>query len=213
MTSAETGSRKRSAQASPRTRGVTKNSALARRKLLDAAALLFARQGFRATSAEQIAGLAGYSQSTLFFHFKTKLGVLQACLDEALEQAIGTLPQACARGTLHLVEALDQTYHGRGTSDLFARLMLEQSNNPRIQAVYAAFHGHIRGLIETELAVETGAASARLKEGAGTVLCMMIGIHAEHRVDSHGFDRSQYLAMLLNVTAMVMDSLHSASRS
>ena len=30
---------------------------------------------------------AGYGQAAVFFHFKTKAGLLQACLDSALEQA------------------------------------------------------------------------------------------------------------------------------
>lgn len=204
---AEPGSGHRFAQAPPRTRGVTRNSALARSKLLDAASLLFGRQGFRATSTEQIAEQAGYSQATLFFHFKTKLGVLRACLDEALERAIGALPQASARGALHLVGALDQAFYEHSTADLFTRLMAEQDGNAPIQPVYAAFHAHIRDLIAAELAAETDAPRARLIEAAGAILCMMIGVHAGHRVDSHRFDHSQYRAMLLNVTAMVIDSL------
>jgi AcrR family transcriptional regulator len=195
-------------QAAVQVRGATRNSALARRKLLDAADLLISRHGFKATSTEQIAGLAGYSQATLFFHFKTKLGILEACLDDALERAIAALPQASSRGTLHLLDALDTAFHDLGLADFFARLLMEQAGNPLIQPVYAAFRAHIRDLIEAELAVETGASPARLTEAAATIQCMLIGVHAAHRVESSVFDRARYRDMLLTVTTMVIDSLH-----
>ena len=64
-----------------RIRGVSKNSAEARRKILDSATLIFGKQGFARTKTEEIAEHAGYGQATVFFHFKTKAGLLEACLD------------------------------------------------------------------------------------------------------------------------------------
>lgn len=70
-----------------RVRGVSKNSAEARRKILESATLIFGRQGFARTKTEDVAEHAGYGQATIFFHFKTKTGLLEACLEDALARA------------------------------------------------------------------------------------------------------------------------------
>lgn len=194
-----------------RTRGVTKNSELARRKLLDAAYQLFSRQGFKATSTEQIAGRAGYSQAAIFFHFGTKAGLLNACLEEALERAKESIPMAERQGTISLLGALDDAFDDHDTAELFARMMLEQSRSVVIQPIYAAFHAHIRDLICTELKAETGADADRCATSAATILSMMIGVHAEYRVENSRFDRADYRAMLLGVATLVIASLKSAA--
>jgi AcrR family transcriptional regulator len=196
-----------------RVAGVTKNSALARRKLLDAAYHLFSRQGFKATSVEQIADRAGYSQAAAFFHFKTKAGLLKACLDEARARAKLSIPVAEQRGTVALVGALDEVFEDDATAELFARMMMEQSDNAAIQPIYAAFHAHIRGLISAELQHDTTADQGRCAQAAGGILSMMIGVHAAHRVENISFDRADYRAMLLDVAELIVASLRSDSAS
>jgi AcrR family transcriptional regulator len=194
-----------------RVAGVTKNSVLARRKLLEAAYHLFSRQGFKATSAEQIADRAGYSQAAIFFHFKTKAGLLKACLDEALEQAKASLPVAERRGTIHLLGALDSAFDDYTNAELFARLMLEQNHSAVIQPIYAAFHAHVRDLICAELRHDTGAKADRCFLAAGALLSMLIGVHAAYRVEHTLLERQDYRAMLINVTTLVVASLKSDS--
>jgi AcrR family transcriptional regulator len=190
-----------------RVRGVTKNSALARRKLLDAAFKLFSRQGFKATSSQQIADRAGYSQATIYFHFNTKAGLLKACLEEALDRAKRSIPTAQQRGTVNLVGALDEVFDDHHTAELFARLMMEQGRSAVIQPIYAAFHAHVRDLIGAEVQHDTGADPARIAQAAGAILSMMVGVHAEYRVESKCFGRADYRTMLLNVSALLVENL------
>lgn len=108
-----------------RVRGVSKNSVEARRKILDSATAIFGAQGFARTSTEQVAEHAGYGQATVFFHFKTKAGLLEACLEEALARAKASLIPAEGSGVLDLVQRLDRAFDNSPTADLFARMMAE----------------------------------------------------------------------------------------
>ncbi len=56
--------------------------------LLDAAADLFARKGFHATSAEAVAGAADRTTGALYDHFGGKSGLLVALLERWIEQTV-----------------------------------------------------------------------------------------------------------------------------
>jgi len=49
-----------------------------RTAILEAAARLFAEKGFNETSTAEVAAAAGVAQGTVFYHFKTKEGILLA---------------------------------------------------------------------------------------------------------------------------------------
>ena len=51
------------------------------RAILDAAVALFAKQGYQATTMSQIASAAGYSQSSLYYWYKSKEEMLNAILE------------------------------------------------------------------------------------------------------------------------------------
>lgn len=59
--------------------------------LLDAAADLFARKGFHATSAEAVAAAAGRTTGALYDHFGGKAGLLVALLEQWIAQTITDL--------------------------------------------------------------------------------------------------------------------------
>jgi AcrR family transcriptional regulator len=56
-----------------------------RRRIVDAARLLFLREGVRATTMEGIAKAAGVAKPTLYTHFSDKEAVFDAILDELAE--------------------------------------------------------------------------------------------------------------------------------
>lgn len=59
--------------------------------LLDAAADLFARKGFHATSAEAVADAAGRTTGALHDHFGNKAGLLVALLEQWVAQTVAAL--------------------------------------------------------------------------------------------------------------------------
>lgn len=195
------------AAAKARTRGVSKNSAEARRKILESATLIFGSQGFARTTTEQIAEHAGYGQATVFFHFKTKSGLLEACLDNALEQAKQNLVPAENSGTIELVRRLDRAFDNSPTADFFARMMIEFGESSAVQPVYASFHAHVREVIAAELVRETGAAAPQAATAAAAILSMMVGVHAEQRLETRQFSRADFREMLFNVTRLILRDL------
>lgn len=190
-----------------RVRGVSKNSAEARRKILDSATLIFGRQGFARTKTDEIADHAGYGQATVFFHFKTKAGLLEACLEEALARAKASLVPAEGSGTLDLMQRLDRAFDNSPTADLFARMLAEFGENSVIHPLYADFHEHLRQLIAAELARETGASGEKAYLAATAILSMMVGVHAEQRLETRRIERGQFRDLLLSVTRLVMADL------
>lgn len=190
-----------------RVRGVSKNSAEARRKLIDSATYIFGKQGFARTKTEEVADHAGYGQATVFFHFKTKAGLLQACLEDALERAKANLVPSASSGTLDLMQRLDRAFDNSSTADFFARMLVEFGDDNTIRSVYADFHEHLRQLIAAELAAETGVEARRAYPAAAALLSMMVGVHAEQRLETKRFTRTEFRQMLLDVTRLMLRDL------
>lgn len=190
-----------------RVRGVSKNSVEARRKILESATLIFGKQGFSRTKTDEIAEHAGYGQATVFFHFKTKAGLLEACLEEALERAKANLVPTQNSGTLDLMQRLDRAFDNSATADFFARMLVEFSDDQVFRPVYAGFHEHLRQLIAAELSRETGVEGRRLYQTAAALLSMMVGIHAEQRLEVERLSRAEYRQMLLDVTRLMLRDL------
>lgn len=67
-----------------------------RHELLAAAAVLFRRQGFDATSTRDIAAAVGMHSGSPFYHFKSKVALLFAVMEEGMHAAIAR--QAAALG-------------------------------------------------------------------------------------------------------------------
>lgn len=190
-----------------RVRGVSKNSAEARRKILESATLIFGRQGFARTKTEDVAEHAGYGQATIFFHFKTKIGLLEACLEDALARAKARLIPAAGSGTIDLIHRLDRAFDNSPTADLFARMLAEFGEESVIHPLYADFHEHLRQLIAAELAADTGAEGERLYLAATAILSMMVGIHAEQRLETKRISRNQFRDILLGMARLIMTDL------
>ncbi|MFO7831627.1 MAG: TetR/AcrR family transcriptional regulator [Desulfuromonadaceae bacterium] len=81
-----------------------------KRDILQAAQRLFAEKGYHATPTSEIASLAGVAQGTLFYHFKSKEGILLSLLQQTtgayLEDAQEILEAAPSglQGVLNLIE-------------------------------------------------------------------------------------------------------------
>jgi AcrR family transcriptional regulator len=73
-----------------------------RQELITAAAKLFRRQGFDATSTRDIAAAVGMHSGSPFYHFKSKDALLYAVMEEGMQSAIArqtlALDQATAMG-------------------------------------------------------------------------------------------------------------------
>jgi AcrR family transcriptional regulator len=65
-----------------------------RQRLLEAAAVMFARSGYAEASAEAIAREAGMSKATFYEHFANKEDCILALFDAAADEVLGAMAQA-----------------------------------------------------------------------------------------------------------------------
>src|SRR6476620_9202875 len=67
-----------------------------RTRILDAAMLVFRRQGFRRASIEQVAEAAGLTRQALYHHFESKEALFRAVIERVHESAIAAEDAAVA---------------------------------------------------------------------------------------------------------------------
>lgn len=91
--------------ASPRPDGHARRRAGTRSQIVDAAVRLVARQGFSATSVEDIAAEAKVAKGSVYYNFESKQDILAAALAEGGQRLQDSL--ATARADLHGRAALD----------------------------------------------------------------------------------------------------------
>jgi AcrR family transcriptional regulator len=68
-----------------------------RRELLDAAAVVFARQGYHATSVDEVAEAAGYTKGAVYSNFTSKEQLFLELLDRQIDQAVAVVEEVFAK--------------------------------------------------------------------------------------------------------------------
>jgi AcrR family transcriptional regulator len=72
----------------------TRRRELTRRSLLEAAAAVFAREGFHAASLDEVAAAAGFTKGAVYSNFKSKEDLFLALLDDRLEENVAAVQAA-----------------------------------------------------------------------------------------------------------------------
>lgn len=151
---------------------MTSARALATRSRLQSAALdLFTRQGFDATTVEQVAAAAGVSHMTFFRHFPAKEDVL---LDDPYDPVIGDLVRAQSAD----LPALERAR--RGLLAAWSALPEPADRETRARVRLVATHAGLRArawennrrteAVVVEALVEAGAPRLEAKVAAGACL-------------------------------------------
>ena len=68
-----------------------------RRELLDAAATVFARQGYHGTSVDEVADAAGYTKGAVYSNFSSKEQLFLELLDRQIDQAVEVIEDIFAK--------------------------------------------------------------------------------------------------------------------
>jgi AcrR family transcriptional regulator len=155
-----------------------------RHALLTAAAKLFRRQGFDATSTRDIAAAVGMHSGSPFYHFKSKDALLYAVMEEGMHTAIArqsaalvpieSTPMAPLANMRRLIRSHFDTLHGPGNDfvpvmlyehrslsarqrTLLAKLQVdyEAAWTPVLEALHAS--GHLRAPVKLSRLLMLGA--------------------------------------------------------
>lgn len=112
--------------------------------LLAAAARLFRRQGFDATSTRDIAAAVGMHSGSPFYHFKSKSALLCTVMEEGMQaaiarqkaalQAVPPSPEPALAQMRQLIRAHFDTLHGRG-NDFVPVMLYEHRSLTNLQRV------------------------------------------------------------------------------
>ena len=134
--------------------------------ILEAALELFSVQGFEATSIAQIAGAVGIRKASLYSHFENKQAILDALVQEVLEQYemhsvfaktdwekdSGNLPLTPDEAVQMIGEQIRYILHNSTVSRARKMLVIEQFQNPDLAKLqtkqnYSDVLGYFTGLV------------------------------------------------------------------
>ena len=150
-----------------------------RQAILKAAARLFRRKGFGATTTRDIAASVGMHAGSPFYHFKSKGVLLHAVMEEGMRaalarQALALLPDAEPAATLRrLIGAHFDTLHSPGRDFIPVMLYEWRSLSARQRAVIERLQREYEAAWVPVL--ETLAASGRLKADTGLARLLIFG--------------------------------------
>ena len=148
-----------------------------KQEILDAALELFSVQGFEATSIAQIAGTVGIRKASLYSHFENKQAILDALVQEVLEQYeehslfaradwekdAGNPPQTSEDAVQMIQGQIRYILHDPAISRARKMLVIEQFQNPELAKlqtkqnysdVLRYFTGLVKQLIRLEVLAE-----------------------------------------------------------
>lgn len=134
------------------------SKAATREKLLDAAARVFAAQGFNGASVEEIAAEAGYSTGALYSNFDGKEDLFLSLLDREVARHVSEVEEAARRGTIsERARGGAQQWMsivGREPSllMLFAEFWAYAARDPRVRDRVAAQFARVRGMLTRVIA-------------------------------------------------------------
>lgn len=164
-----------------------------RRRLLGAAAELFAREGYDAVSVDAIADAADRTSGSVYAHFGGKAGLLTALLDgfqDDMAAVIGA--EFAAHADLHSrVLALWRNVATHVEGDawflLEVELWLHAARDPELGQALASRYRTVHDLMGTEFAAwvdEFGLTPAVPRDRLGpAVMGALLGLQMQHRLD------------------------------
>jgi AcrR family transcriptional regulator len=120
--------------------------AMTRQHLLDAAAIVFARNGFHGSALDEVAATAGFSKGAVYSNFKSKDDLFLELLDDRIDRQFAVVSEILDSGSHEMEEQFPRVREVFG-SDMFwdgdfvtlwLEFVLYARRNPEAQAKLAA---------------------------------------------------------------------------
>jgi AcrR family transcriptional regulator len=135
--------------------------AMTRRHLLEAAAIVFARDGFHGATLDDVAATAGFTKGAVYSNFKSKDDLFLALLDDRIDRQFAITTEVLEAGSQERVEQLprmrdllraDAFFSDVSWNTLYMEFVLYALRNPeaaeKLNASARRAKEWVRGLIE-----------------------------------------------------------------
>ena len=162
---------------------VRMRSADRRRQLLEVAADLFARMGYRGTTTAELARAAGITEPILYRHFDNKLDLFVTLVDEVGRQVIGGWQEALEGVSdpakrLEVLLANNPATHekGRGVYRVIFQAMTETEGDPDIARALRKHLTKLHQFIKDELSDLQTTGAVRNDETATDLAWLLINV-------------------------------------
>jgi len=185
-----------------------------RQQILDAARTCFLRNGFHATSIQDVIAEAGLSVGAVYRYFPSKTELISAIADHVVGEVEATLSAVAADESIPLPDAMaravDLMEHNLGTDGMMRLAVQLWAEALRNRAIGALVSGVYNGLRATFIALARRAmtsgelpASADPEAVGAALFSLLLGFGLQ-RLLTGGPDRSTYQA---GVRALIDSSL------
>jgi AcrR family transcriptional regulator len=177
-----------------------------RRRLLDAAAEVFARRGYEAARLEEIAHAAGFTKGAVYSNFEGKHALLAELIDRhaRAEFAVGSVEVAAQGRPGAAAEDIAEVFaRGIVEQSTWSRLIVEiaqqAAHDPEVRRSYVGVRRALRDELATALAngcvrhgIELTVPAAQL---ALTLQALRMGLALEHGTDPDEVDQATVAAV------------------
>ena len=180
--------------------------AMTRQHRLDAAEIVFTRNGFHGSSLDEVAATAGFTKGAVYSNFKSKDDLFLALLDDREERQAAAVREELAQGPKPRTEALPRVREliSEGWSGDWAVLYLEfvlyAARNPEARRKLAAQARRVHQTVEHMLDREYDRAGTRPPFETSLLATMAIalfnGLGTDHIVDPEGITQATLDAIL-----------------
>jgi AcrR family transcriptional regulator len=168
---------------------------MTRRHLLDAAAIVFARNGFHGSTLDEVAATAGFTKGAVYSNFKSKEDLFLALFDYRIEQQFAIVSEVLGSGSHQAVEQrprIREFFHSDMFWDdaflvLWLEFVLYARRNPVARTKLAASidrsRAQVQSLIEQEYSAIGGEAVYPTRELAEISLALINGLALDRLLD------------------------------
>src|SRR5437867_3001547 len=130
--------------------------AMTRRHLLDAAALVFAEQGFHGATLDEVAATAGFTKGAVYSNFRSKDDLFLALLDDRIDRQFAVVTDVLESGSHDAAEQFPrirelfrgEMFWDEDFSTLYLEFVLYARRNPEARAKLAASAQRSRALVQ-----------------------------------------------------------------
>jgi AcrR family transcriptional regulator len=171
--------------------------AMTRQHLLDAAAIVFARNGFHGSTLDEVATTAGFTKGAVYSNFKSKDDLFLELLDERINRQVAVVTDVLEAGShdqaeqlprvRDLIQGMNVMFWDDTWNTLYLEFVLYARRNPEAQAKLAATARRNREftqkLIEHEYAAIGGSPKYPTRELAEIALALFSGLGIDRLID------------------------------